>query len=101
MVNPEERQLLPQWQSHKKVWADKITGLAVRGFGEQECPDDTFERWILAGGAIVKVSQELRRRPPQGTDPVGGYYVLYEDGFESWSPAEAFEKGYDRLVERF
>lgn len=25
---------------------------------------------------------------------VGGYYVVYEDGYESWSPAEAFEKGY-------
>ena len=25
---------------------------------------------------------------------VGGYYVIYEDGYTSFSPAEAFEKGY-------
>jgi hypothetical protein len=24
----------------------------------------------------------------------GGYYVVYEDGYESFSPAKAFEKGY-------
>ena len=28
----------------------------------------------------------------------GGYYVRYPDGYESWSPAEAFEDGYT-LVE--
>jgi hypothetical protein len=25
---------------------------------------------------------------------VGGYYVRYPDGYESWSPAKAFEEGY-------
>jgi hypothetical protein len=25
---------------------------------------------------------------------IGGYYVLYDDGYESWSPAAAFESGY-------
>ena len=34
----------------------------------------------------------------------GGYYVRYPDGYESWSPAEAFEEGYtlvdDRVVGR-
>jgi len=28
---------------------------------------------------------------------VNGYKVVYEDGYESWSPAEAFEKGYMEL----
>lgn len=31
---------------------------------------------------------------------VGGYYVRYEDGYESFSPAEAFEKAY-RATEAF
>ncbi len=26
----------------------------------------------------------------------GGYYVLYKDGYESWSPAKAFEEGYTK-----
>ena len=30
---------------------------------------------------------------------VGGYYVRYSDGYESWSPAEAFEGGYTEVQE--
>ena len=26
-----------------------------------------------------------------------GYWVLYEDGWQSWSPAKAFEEGYTKL----
>ena len=32
----------------------------------------------------------LDKHEPQA----GGYYVRYADGYESWSPAEAFENGY-------
>ena len=28
---------------------------------------------------------------------VGGYYVVYKDGYESFSPAQAFEEGYARI----
>lgn len=28
---------------------------------------------------------------------VGGYFVLYVDGYQSFSPAQAFEEGYTRL----
>jgi hypothetical protein len=27
----------------------------------------------------------------------GGYYVVYEDGYESYSPAKAFEEGYTKI----
>lgn len=27
----------------------------------------------------------------------GGYLVIYEDGYESFSPAKAFEEGYTRI----
>ena len=30
----------------------------------------------------------------------GGYYVRYPDGYESWSPAEAFEEGYTLVDEQ-
>lgn len=86
---------LPRWQSHKKVWGDKVVAVEKAGFGPQRITDDTFKDWVLANGAKVPVSFELNHRG--GRDPVGGYYVLYEDGFESWSPAEAFEKGYTRI----
>lgn len=28
-----------------------------------------------------------------------GYRVIYEDGYESWSPKKAFEDGYDLIDE--
>lgn len=28
---------------------------------------------------------------------VGGYFVIYEDGYTSFSPKEAFEKGYSKI----
>ena len=44
----------------------------------------------------------IRRLPAMPTtsghiDPVGGYWVQYEDGFTSWSPQEAFERGYGEV----
>ncbi len=43
---------------------------------------------------IVNVSQEwLDKHKPE----IGGYFVVYEDGYQSYSPAKAFEEGYTRL----
>jgi hypothetical protein len=50
--------------------------------------------WELDNGQMVMVTSELQIRG--GPNPLGGYYVLYEDGFESWSPAKVFEAGYLR-----
>lgn len=79
------RPSLPQWQSHKKVWADQIIAVEQR-------PE--YDLWVLAGHVEIEARTELQNRVPTGTDPVGGYYVQYEDGFESWSPEDAFEGGY-------
>jgi len=35
----------------------------------------------------------MRKHKPQ----VGGYFVVYKDGYKSYSPAQAFEEGYTRL----
>ena len=29
-----------------------------------------------------------------------GYYVLYNDGYESWSPKKAFEEGYNLIPDK-
>jgi hypothetical protein len=42
---------------------------------------------------VVTVDYLIKHQPK-----VGGYYVEYEDGYASWSPAEAFESGYDQLT---
>ena len=89
---PENSVQLPQWRSHKKVWGDKIVGdqTDLEGFpADGKC-------WLLACGVVVMVNDALKNRG--GDTPVGGYYVRYEDGYESWSPAQAFEEGYTRIL---
>ena len=50
------------------------------------------------GYAPFKVDFEyMRKHKPQ----VGGYFVQYEDGYKSFSPAEPFESGYTRETSDF
>ena len=43
---------------------------------------------------LFKVDFEyMHKHKPQ----VGGYYVVYKDGYKSFSPAEAFETGYEKI----
>lgn len=77
---------LPRWKCNKEVWGDKI--VEIRRDGR-----DTF--WVLACGRTVYVRAAWAAR---GAPEVGDYYVLYDDGHNSWSPAKAFEDGYTRIV---
>lgn len=77
---------LPAWKSHKIVWAAKVFAV-----GKSK---DAFV-WNLEGGGVVEVSNALAQRG--GIEPGAGYFVRYEDGYESWSPAAAFEDGYTKL----
>lgn len=83
---------LPQWQSHKKVLGDKI----VLVYGDASIPKPCVV-WVLACGGRIEPSYDLLDRVPKGIDATGGYYVLYEDGFASWSPAKSFEEGYTQI----
>jgi hypothetical protein len=90
---PEPLPVLPRWQSHKIVEADRITEVLDVPDG-----DGAVTRWRLACGVVVDVSGPLDTRvPPDVYSATAGYYVRYEDGYESWSPAEAFDAGYTRL----
>lgn len=33
-------------------------------------------------------------------EPKDGYKVLYEDGYQSWSPKEVFERCYRKITEK-
>lgn len=82
---------LPQWQSHKVVRAGKVEAVHVERRG-------AAARWSwIVDGARLMATPELMARVPAGINPVGGYLVRYEDGFESWSPAKAFEEGYTKV----
>ena len=78
---------LPRYKSHKIVQAARIRAIMVN-------TDDGINTLALEGGESVQVVKGYMRHNPEP----GGYYVRYPDGYESWSPAEAFEDGYT-LVE--
>lgn len=70
---------LPKYQSHKQVWGLKIKAIG----GQTITPEDE-------GYAPFGVSAEyLEKHKPE----VGGYYVVYDGGYKSFSPADAFEAG--------
>jgi len=57
---------------------------------------DMSEHYLLRGvdGEEVKVTAEWAWQ--HGIKP-GGYFVRYKDGYESFSPKEAFEDGYTEI----
>lgn len=74
---------MPRYRSHKEVWALKIqdvTGTVLSFTEGAYAPIDV-------GAAYVAKHQPR----------AGGYYVVYDDGYKSWSPARAFEEGYTRV----
>jgi len=80
---------LPRYKCHKEVWAlkiKKINQVHIEGFATLHFEED--------GYASVDVESEWKRKhDPQA----GGYYVVYKDGYKSYSPAEAFEEGYAEI----
>jgi len=85
---------MPQYQCHKKVWALKIAAIKRDGEDQdRESDGSAMLTPVEKGFAPFKVDHEyMWKHKPQ----VGGYYVVYSDGYKSWSPAEAFEEGYTR-----
>lgn len=78
---------MDKYRSHKVVEASKIDAV-------ERTP--TGARLTLRGGEALDVGQVYAdKHAPRP----GGYYVRYPDGYESWSPADAFEQGYT-LIER-
>lgn len=46
------------------------------------------------GGGFMEVEPDyIKKHKPVA----GGYYVVYKDGYKSFSPADAFEDGYTRI----
>lgn len=84
---------LPQYQCHKKVWALKIKALEPEEgehgklVGMMMYPEEEGYAPKLLDAAF------MTKHHPE----VGGYYVQYEDGYFSYSPAKAFEEGYSRI----
>ncbi|MEE8411370.1 MAG: hypothetical protein V3S47_02625 [Acidobacteriota bacterium] len=74
-----------EYKSHKTVRAMRIRDIiGLRLYSADPRNID---------GYVVVDQTWIDRHHPK----VGGWYVLYEDGYESFSPAEAFEAGYTEV----
>lgn len=82
---------MPRYQSHKKVWGLKIKEISPINELNQTC----FMTPEEEGYAPIELSFDyLSRHSPKA----GGYYVVYEGGYKSFSPADAFEAGNTLIV---
>lgn len=79
---------MPRYECHKQVWALKIK--EVLG---DKAPTPTL---VFEDDGYAPISVDwgwyFKHKPRPG-----GYYVVYADGYKSYSPAKAFEDGYTRI----
>jgi len=85
-----EGQEMPRYKCHKEVWALKISAMEIH--------EDESATIIPADEGYGTFTTP----PGWGTSFLGseddpGYYVVYKDGYKSWSPSDAFEEGYTRI----
>lgn len=83
---------MPQYLCHKKVRALQIKSLRL-------VSDDSGEFWLHPVETWYAPFLLDRAYIEKHAPAVGGYYVVYEDGYKSWLPATAFESGYSLLSE--
>lgn len=76
---------MPKYSCYKEVWALKIKHVQRhKEGGATITPEEE-------GYAAFEVDWSyVTKHDPE----IGGYYIVYKDGYKSWSPAEAFESGY-------
>ncbi|RLA42612.1 MAG: hypothetical protein DRR06_14050 [Gammaproteobacteria bacterium] len=77
---------MPKYDCHKQVWALKIESINYDTESGQNTiipADDGYAPFEID-------TNYLDAHKPQS----GGYYVVYKDGYKSYSPAAVFEDGY-------
>lgn len=81
---------LPRYRSHKIVEAVKIASVEIhRDKSATIYPAEPgFKPFRTREGWADRFGDDT-------DDP--GYFVLYPDGYTSWSPTKAFEEGYTRI----
>ena len=84
--SPTPKTPLPRYRCHKVVEAAQITAVGWQALSLLNPPSDV--------AVVVYVTDRwIAKHEPK----VGGYFVRYDDGYESFSPVDAFESGYTRI----
>jgi hypothetical protein len=95
-MNKINSQLIPLYKCHKVVRAFQIkkivTSYKETGDGGRTRMNGKFLVPTIENIPGVRVTEEWYQR---FNPEAGGYFIVYEDGYTSYSPREAFEKGYD------
>jgi hypothetical protein len=86
---------MPRYKCHKEVWALKIEEVIDPTRDGCESDGTLILRFEDYGYAPIRVSRDYARKH---SPKAGGYYVVYGDGYKSFSPASAFESGYTRIT---
>lgn len=87
-MNEQAQQEMPRYICHKQVWAIKIKAIEKdpNREGFYIVPEDK-------GYGFIYIDEDYAyKHKPE----LGGYYVVYQDGYKSYSPAKAFEDGYTK-----
>jgi len=89
---------LKLYKSHKQVQAMEVEAIYKPGsyLMIHEVDGTKLDAWMLEGegGHCVFVDQKyIDKHNPRA----GGYYVLYPNGYESFSPPDVFEEGYNEI----
>ena len=80
---------MPRYRCHKEVWALRIAGISLP---QNEAGDAELGFYEQGYAPKLMPRAWLDKHNPE----VGGYFVVYKDGYQSFSPADAFEQGYTR-----
>lgn len=95
---------MPRYQCHKKVWALKIGAIEIVRPTIEELDailNSVGDDPVDPLGAILTPTNKMfgpigvpKSYMDKHNPQAGGYYVVYDDGYKSFSPAKAFEEGY-------
>ena len=78
---------MPRYRSHKEVWALQIDRVEDADHPSKKIVH--FIRSDVYAPRKVQAGVFYRKAPEHGD-----YFVVYRDGYESWSPRSEFEDGY-------
>ena len=96
-LNYQEQMEMPRYKCHKTVFALKIVSLKYDSDEASKQNRDTDGSATITPeepyGSFKVDGAYVHKHDPQ----VGGYYVVYDDGYASFSPAGPFESGYTRI----